>query len=112
MLLDVDREYRRRARLGQQPRIAPLRFNPAGEAWLPLMRVVREGWKLDVLFSNTERANWLGRTHDWVMIRYRRGRYAGQCTIVSARTGRLRELRVVKGREPECRRHYAEREIA
>jgi hypothetical protein len=37
----------------------------------------------------------------------------GQATVVTARTGRLRELRVVRGREAECRRHYADaRKIA
>jgi hypothetical protein len=76
------------------------------------MRIEREGWKLEVFFSNSERANELGRTHDWVIVRFRRGDRVGRCTIVSARRGRLRELRVVRGREAECRRYYAERNVA
>ncbi len=36
-LLDVDREYRHRAQAGTLPKIAPRRFNPAGEAWLPVL---------------------------------------------------------------------------
>jgi hypothetical protein len=49
------------------------------------MQVERDGWKLKALFSNTRRANELGRTRDWVVIYYRRGSVAGQCTVVSAR---------------------------
>ena len=43
LLLDIDREYRRRARLGELRRIAPRRFNPEHEAWLPIMELEREG---------------------------------------------------------------------
>jgi Holliday junction resolvasome RuvABC DNA-binding subunit len=108
LLLDVDREYRDRARRGQLRRIAPRRFNPAHEAWLPVMEVERGGWDLTALFSNTQRAHELGRTRDWVVIYYHRDGDAGQCTVVTARTGRLRELRVVRGREAECRHYYGE----
>jgi len=34
--LDVDREYREQAALGTRRRIAPRRFNPSGEVWLPV----------------------------------------------------------------------------
>jgi DNA polymerase (family X) len=113
LLLDVDKEYRWLARTGQLRRIAPRRFNPEGAAWLPIMEVERDGWDFKALFSNTQRAHELGRTKDWVVIYYHRDGDHGQATVVTARTGRLRELRVVRGREPECRRHYAElRKIA
>lgn len=113
LLLGIDREYRRRARLGELKRIAPRRFNPGNEAWLPIMEVEREGWDFTALFSNTQRAHEIGRTRDWVVIYYHRNGDAGQCTVVTARTGRLRELRIVRGREPECRHYYAEvRKIA
>ncbi len=36
-ILDVDREYRERAAAGGLPTIAPRRFNPEGEAWLPVL---------------------------------------------------------------------------
>jgi len=108
LLLDVDREYRWRARTGQLRRIAPRRFNPGGDAWLPIMEVERDGWELKALFSNTQRAHELGRTRDWVVIYFHRDGDHGQATVVTARTGRLRDLRVVRGREVECRRHYAE----
>jgi hypothetical protein len=76
------------------------------------MRVEREGWKLEALFSNTRRAHELSRTRDWVVIYYRRDGAAGQCTVVTVRRGRLLDLRVVRGRERECAQHYRERRVA
>lgn len=113
LLLAIDREYRALARAGELRTIAPRRFNPAGEAWLPILEVERDGWHLKALYSNTARAHELGRTHDWVVIYYDRDGVHGQATVVTSRTGKLMDLRVVRGREPECRRHYAEaRKIA
>ena len=106
LILDVDKEYRRKAREGALRRIAPRRFNPTGEAWLPVMEVERDGWDLTALYSNTRRAHELARTRDWVVIYYHRDGDDGQCTVVTSRSGRLRDLRVVRGREAECRRHY------
>ena len=40
-LLDVDREYREKADAGQLQRITPRGFNPAGEAWLPVLHTRR-----------------------------------------------------------------------
>jgi DNA polymerase (family 10) len=106
LLLDVDSDYRRRARDGVLRRIAPRRFNPDREAWLPIMEVKRDGWEMRALFSNTRRAHELGRTHDWVVIYYDDDGQHGQCTVVTARSGPLAGSRVVRGREAECRRHY------
>jgi hypothetical protein len=36
-LLDVDREYREKAAAGTLRTIAPRRFNPRREAWLPVL---------------------------------------------------------------------------
>ncbi len=107
-LLEIDKEYRWRTRTGQLRTIAPRRFNPEGVAWLPIMEAERGGWDFKALFSNTQRAHELGRTRDWVVIYYHRNGDNGQATVVTARSGRLRELRVVRGREAECRRYYAE----
>lgn len=105
-LLDVDREYRRKARAAKLPTIAPRRFNPRGEAWLPVLHTARGGRNYTVLFSNTAAAHRLGRTDDWVVLYYEgRGR-EGQATVVTERTGRLRGRRVVRGRELGCFRHY------
>lgn len=76
------------------------------------MTVERQGWKIEALFSNTSRAHELGRTHDWVVIYYRRDGLAGQCTVVTARHGRLLDLRVIRGRETECLAYYEQRHAA
>ena len=60
-LLDVDREYRRRAKAGDLPMIAPRRFNPRGEAWLPVLHTSRGERHYTALFSNTALAHRLGR---------------------------------------------------
>jgi len=39
-ILDVDREYRNKAARDELPKIAPRRFNPSGEAWLPVVALV------------------------------------------------------------------------
>jgi len=106
-LLDVDAEYRDRAAQGQLRRIAPRRFNRDGKAWLPILHSDRDGWHLTALFSNTARAHELGKTHDWVVIFYARDGDEGQCTVVTEFRGPLSGCRVVRGREEECRRHYA-----
>jgi DNA polymerase (family X) len=62
LLLDVDREYRQRAAAEELVKIAPKptlqclpssRFNPKGEAWLPLLHTMRGGWHFTALYSNT-----------------------------------------------------------
>jgi hypothetical protein len=108
-LLDVDAEYRRKAEADELRRIAPRRFNPSGEAWLPLLNTERNGWSFTVLFSNTARAHDLEATHDWVVIYYEQDGYAeDQCTVVTQRQGDLAGKRVIRGREAECRQYYEE----
>lgn len=108
LVLDVDREYRERARAGELRRIAPRRMNPQGEAWLPVLHTRHGPWHFTALFSNTERAHWLHRTHDWVVIYFSNADGDdGQLTVVTERRGTLTGRRVVRGREPECARHYA-----
>ena len=111
LLLEIDREYREKARAGKLVRIAPRRFNPEHKAWLPVLHTRRGGWDFTALLSNTERAHELHRTYDWVVIFYSAsGEPQGQATVVTERRGALTGLRVVRGREPECARHYRERE--
>ncbi len=105
-LVDVDAEYRRRAKAGRLPLIAPRRFNPGKKAWLPVLHTTRSKRHYTALFSNTARAHRLGRTHDWVVIYYDGEGAEGQCTVVSGRQGALRGRRLVRGREAECARHY------
>jgi len=107
MLLDVDHEYRRRAADADLPMIAPRRFNPSGEAWLPVLHTTREPWHFTALFSNTAQAHQLGRTRDWVVLYFYDHEHAeGQHTVVTETHGPLVGRRVVRGREAECRAYY------
>ncbi len=101
-LLDVDREYREKAKAGSLPRIAPRRFNPRREAWLPVLHTERGGRHYTALFSNTARAHELGKTHDWVVLYVDGGARERQYTVVTATRGPLAGRRVVRGREDEC----------
>ncbi|MFW6183547.1 MAG: helix-hairpin-helix domain-containing protein [Chloroflexota bacterium] len=110
LLLEIDESYRRQAAAGELKQIAPKRFNPGGEAWLPIMKTEQDGWQFTVLYSNTARAHELGKTHDWVVIYYRPadGGEERQNTVVTESSGPLAGRRVVRGREAETRRHYAQ----
>jgi hypothetical protein len=103
-LLAVDREYRRKAAAGLLRTIAPRRFNPEHESWLPILHTSRGERDFTALFSNTARAHRLGRAHDWVVIYYNEPA-GGQVTVVTEYAGPLRGRRVVRGREGECLRH-------
>lgn len=108
LLLAVDEEYRAKARDGVLRKIAPKRFNPTGEAWLPVLHARREAWEFTVLFSNTERAHSLDRTRDWVVVYYHgESEPEAQCTVVTETHGALAGRRVVRGREGECIAYYA-----
>lgn len=108
-LLDVDQEYRRRAREGSVRTISPRRFNPLRLKWLPILRTSRGGREYTALFSNTGRAHQLERTGDWVILYYEIGEGLGgrQCTVVTETHGPLTGRRVVRGREAECERALA-----
>lgn len=109
LLLEIDRSYRERAERDALPRIAPRRFNPDGEDWLPILHDTFGDWEITALFSNTARAHQLGKTRDWVVI-YGAHRDSGrryQATLLTAGSGDLRGKRVVRGRERETRDHYA-----
>lgn len=110
MLLDVDGEYRRKAEAGRLRKIAPKRFNPEGEAWLPILHTRRNGWAFTALYSNTKRAHELDKTHDWVVIYYERDDEEDQATVVTETQGPLEGKRVVRGRESETRAYYEESE--
>jgi putative hydrolase len=107
-LLAVDEEYRTKAAAGSLPTIAPRRFNPSGEAWLPVLHSVRDGWHFTALYSNTAQAHQLNRTRDWVVLYFYDDEHAeGQHTVVTETHGPLSGRRVVRGREVQCRAHYA-----
>jgi putative hydrolase len=106
ILLDVEAEYR--AKADSLPKIAPKRFNPKGEAWLPILHTERGPWRFTVLFSNTARAHELGRIGDWVVVYFHTDTEPeGQRTVVTEGGGQLVGRRVVRGREEECRLYYS-----
>ncbi|MDH4316218.1 MAG: helix-hairpin-helix domain-containing protein [Gammaproteobacteria bacterium] len=105
LLLGVDREYRQKAESGSLPKIAPRRFNPKGERWLPVLHTRRAGWHFTALYSNTARSHELRRTRDWVVLYFYDGDHKeGQATVVTETHGPLQGKRVVRGREAECLR--------
>ena len=109
VLIAVDRDYRHKAEQGSLPKIAPKRFNPQGEAWLPVLHADRDGWHCTAMFSNTARAHELHHTHDWVVVYFYDDHHQeGQCTVVTETRGPLTGRRVVRGREAECRDFYRE----
>jgi hypothetical protein len=108
LLLDVDREYREKATAGQLVKIAPKRFNPMGQTWLPVLHTLRGSWHFTALYSNTARAHQLGRVSDWVVIFFHKDSQAeGQRTVVTEARGEAAGRRIVRGREAECLRYYA-----
>lgn len=109
-LLDVDAEYRRLTQANKLPRIAPRRFNPTREAWLPILHTQRDSTHYTALFSNTARAHELNTIRDWVVI-YRDDEDGdGQWTVVTSQFGPLRGRRIVRGREGECQAYYSGQE--
>lgn len=107
-LLAIDEEYRRQVEGDMLSTLMPRRFNPEHEPWLPLFVADRDGWRFRALFSNTALAHRLGKTRDWVVIAFHDGFHSSQRTVVTETRGDLRGLRVVRGRERECRLYYQE----
>jgi len=105
-LLDVDAEYRREAAADTLKKIAPRRFNPTGEAWLPVLHTARGKRHYTALFSNTARAHEQRKAYDWVVLYYDGHDGERQCTFITSEFGRLKGLRIVRGRENECETHY------
>lgn len=109
LLLDVDREYRMKASRAKLRKIAPKRFNPSGDAWLPVLHTSRDAWQFTALFSNTQRAHELRKANDWVVVYFHTdSEPEAQCTIVTETRGPLEGKRVVRGREGDCIAQYAE----
>jgi DNA polymerase (family 10) len=106
-LLDLDRDYRTKVKEDRLPKVAPRRFNPTGQPWLPILHTERGQSHYTVLFSNTARAHELGTIRDWVVIYRDDHNGAGQWTVVTARYGALQGKRVVRGRDSECASYYA-----
>ena len=106
-LLDVDAEYRDGAAAGRLPTLAPRRFNPSGESWLPVLHAIRGERHYTALFSNTRRAHEFGTTRDWVVLYLDGSTGERQWTVITSTRGSLAGLRIVRGREDECRSLYS-----
>lgn len=111
-LLDVDREYREKAASGELAKIKPRRFNPAGEAWLPILHTHRGERNYTALYSNTAHAHKLGRTRDWVVLYFDSGFDERQATVITSQRGGLTGKRIVRGREAECEQYYRGLQVA
>jgi hypothetical protein len=111
-ILDVDLEYRAKAEADKLPTIAPKRFNPQGESWLPILHTTRGEFHFTALYSNTARAHQLKRTRDWVVLYfYDNDHHEFQHTVVTETHGALIGKRVVRGREQECLEYYAQADL-
>jgi DNA polymerase (family 10) len=105
-LLDVDLEYRQLAQAGKLHCIAPRRFNPTGNAWLPILHTRRGAREYTALFSNTARAHRLEKTNDWVILYHDGERGERQATAITAQQGPMEGKRIIRGRENECLEYY------
>jgi hypothetical protein len=105
-VLVVDREYREAAAAGRLRLIAPRRFNPAGDTWLPILHTRHGDRSYTALFSNTARAHALGKTRDWVVIYADGGCGERQYTVITSQRAPLKGKRIVRGREAECAIYY------
>lgn len=107
LLLEIDNQYRKLAAENKLKKIAPKRFNPENETWLPIFHTEQRGWHFTVLFSNTARAHQLNKQYDWVIIYYQKEGVEGQVTVVTETRGNLKGNRVVRGWEEESEKFYA-----
>ena len=109
-LLDVDREYRESAQAGRLQTIAPHRFNPKKEAWLPILHTQRGAHHYTALFSNSALAHQLKKTQDWVILYYDDDHGERQCTVITSHQAPFSGKRIVRGREEDCASYYQSRE--
>lgn len=109
LILQADAQYTHAAAAKTLPMIAPLRFNPTAAPWLPVLHCVIDGWNFTALYSNSAVAHRLLRTDDWVVVYFQKNSGPeGRRTVVTETRGPLRGRRVVRGREAECIRYFAD----
>jgi hypothetical protein len=106
LVFEIDEEYRKKAAAGKLKMIAPKKLNPEGKAWLPILVREHAGYMFTVMFSNTATAHELGKTSDWVVVYYEKGKGESQCTVVTETRGALKGRRVIRGREKESGEYY------
>jgi hypothetical protein len=105
-LLDIDRDYHKRAREGTLPKIRLCDRGSNEHDWVPVLHTEREGRQYTAMFSHTKRAQQQEKTHDWVIL-FRDDEHAhGRWTVITAQYGELKGFRIVRGREKDCERYY------
>jgi predicted flap endonuclease-1-like 5' DNA nuclease len=109
-ILDVDREYRESAQAGRLQTIAPHRFNPKKEAWLPILHTQRGTRHYTALFSNSALAHQLKKTRDWAILYYDDDQGERQCTVITSHQAPFSGKRIVRGREEDCTGYFQSRE--
>ena len=100
-LLAVDEEFRHKARAGLLHRIAPRRYSPTRDPWLPVLGTVHGPRRYSAFPANTHLAHRSGKTGDWVMLYYAEEGRLGQAMVATETVGDLAGKRVVRGRERE-----------
>jgi len=77
--------------------VAPRRFNPNHEAWLPILENGPGRPSLQGDVFHTARAHEMETVRDWVVICREGAEEGGQWTIVTSKFGKLRGRRIVRG---------------
>jgi hypothetical protein len=88
-LLEVDREFRHRAREGES-----------------VVHTTRDGRRYSAPYSQSAPAYRHGRLHDWVILDLEVPGPNLRWTVVTEWRGPMKGKRVVRGREAECFKHY------
>ena len=91
-----------------ETKIAPHRFNPTQEVWLPVLHTQRGARHYTALYPNTARAHELARTHDWVVLYFDGHGGERQCTVITAMHAPMHGRPIVRRREAEFLQHYSQ----
>lgn len=101
VLLGIDAEFRGLCAAGVLGRVAPRAYQPEGGEWVPMLTGQRHGWAFRATWANTALVHRLGKTRDWVEVRFQREGTSGSRTVVTEPKGERKGQRVVRGREDE-----------
>jgi hypothetical protein len=97
------RSLYRKAKAGKLRTIAPKRFNPTGEACLPVLHTMRGNWRFTALNSNAPTAHELGKTNEWVGVYFQlEPEPESQCTVVTETRAPLVGHRCARSRSGMC----------
>lgn len=106
LLLELDREYRKKVRQGNLSKVAPGQLDPEPNAPLPVLKTERNGWTCTVFYDTSPRARRQNKTREWVVVHYEKDGTEFQETVITAEEGPLKGKRVVRGRVGKCKSFY------